>query len=469
MDTLLKIVQTINSYLSDYVLIILLIGAGLFFSIKTGFVQIRCFGEGMRRMFGGFNLNGKKHASGMSSFQALSTAIAAQVGTGNIVGASGAILAGGPGAIFWMWVIAFFGMATIYAEAVLAQETRVKKEDGSIAGGPIYYIKRAYKGGFAKFLTVFFAISAIIALGVIGPMVQSNSIGSTFETAFGVPAWVIGIVVAVLAGVIFIGGVKILASVTEKLVPIMAILYLIGGLVVIIGRITYIPEAIGMIFKYAFQPQAIIGGGVGYAIKTAVSQGAKRGLFSNEAGMGSTPHAHALANVEKPHDQGVVAMVGVFIDTFVVLTFTAIVVISTLYAGNGPLSVVDGAAAAGIDKTNMAQLAFGMVFGDSIGSAFVAICLLFFAFSTILGWNLFAKINAEALFGKVGGIVLSVVAIITTFLGTIWSNDLVWELQDMFDQLIVLPNVIALIPLGGLVVAASKTGEKKEKKEKDKK
>ncbi|MBQ4354637.1 MAG: sodium:alanine symporter family protein, partial [Clostridia bacterium] len=194
MDFLLQIVKTINTYLSDYILIILLIGCGIFFTVKTRFVQVRCFGEGMKAMFGGFSLHGKKQKSGISSFQALATAIAAQVGTGNIVGACGAILTGGPGAIFWMWIIAFFGMATIYAEAVLAQETRVVKADGTVAGGPVYYINRAFKGKFGKILAGFFSVSLIIALGCIGAMVQSNSIGSTIETAFGIPGWIVGIV-----------------------------------------------------------------------------------------------------------------------------------------------------------------------------------------------------------------------------------------------------------------------------------
>ena len=335
MDTLLSIVQTINSYLSDYILIILLVGCGIFFTVKTKFVQIRCFGEGMKKMFGEFSLNGKKHKSGMSSFQALTTAIAAQVGTGNIVGASGAILIGGPGAIFWMWIIAFFGMATIYAEAVLAQKTRVVHEDGSVSGGPVYYIKKAFNNKFGKFLAGFFAVAITLALGFMGSMVQSNSISEACSNAFGIPGWVIGIIVAALASFIFIGGLKRLASVTEKIVPLMAVIYIVGGIILLICRIKYVPETFGMIFKYAFTPNAIIGGSIGYAIKTAISQGVKRGLFSNEAGMGSTPHAHALANVKEPHDQGVVAMVGVFIDTFIVLTLTALVVISTLYAGNG--------------------------------------------------------------------------------------------------------------------------------------
>ena len=456
--TLLKIVQTVNGYLSDYVLIILLVGAGLYFSIRTRFVQIRCFGEGMRRVFGNFSMNGGKQKGGLSSFQALATAIAAQVGTGNIVGACGAILIGGPGAIFWMWIIAFFGMATIYAEAVLAQETREVNEDGSVQGGPVYYIKRAFKGGFGKFLAGFFAVAIIIALGFIGSMVQSNSIGESLSNATGIPAWVIGLVVAAVSAFVFLGGVHRVASFTEKIVPVMACLYLLGGLVVLIARIRYVPETIGMIFRYAFQPQAIIGGSFGYALKAAISQGVKRGLFSNEAGMGSTPHAHAMAKVSCPHEQGVVAMIGVFIDTFVVLTMTALVVISTLYAGDGILAA---GAAEGVSKTNMAQLAFSNVMGSGFGNLFVAICLMFFAFSTILGWNFFGKINVEYLFGKKAVPVYSVIAVVLIFLGSCVSNDLVWELSDMFNQLMVIPNAIALVALSSLVAAAARNTSKK--------
>ena len=303
-DTLLSIVQTINSYLSDYILFFMLIAVGLLYSLRTRFVQLRYFGEGMRRVFGNFTLRGKKQAKGMSSFQALATAIAAQVGTGNIVGASGAILTGGPGAIFWMWVIAFFGMATIYAEATLAQKTRKVDKDGNIKGGPVYYIITAFKGTFGKVLAGFFAIAITLALGFFGCMVQSNSIGSTCETAFGIPAWLVGILLVIICGFIFLGGIQRLASVTEKIVPVMAFLFLLGGLIVLIARIQYIPATFAMIFTYAFQPQAIIGGAFGVAIKTALTRGAKRGLFSNEAGMGSTPHAHALANVKNPHELG---------------------------------------------------------------------------------------------------------------------------------------------------------------------
>ncbi|MBE6573252.1 MAG: sodium:alanine symporter family protein [Ruminococcaceae bacterium] len=474
-DAILNVVAKINGYLSDYILIVLLVGVGLFFTIKTKFVQVRFFGEGMKKVFGGMFT--KKNGSGISSFQALATAIAAQVGTGNIVGASGAILIGGPGAIFWMWVIAFLGMATIYAEAVLAQETRVRDANGEVHGGPVYYIKTAFKGGFGKFLAVFFAIATTLALGFMGSMVQSNSIAESACNAIGVDytawGWIIGIVLAVVCAFIFIGGIKRIASVAEKIVPIMACLFLLGGLIVLITNITRVPETIGMIFKFAFTPSALIGGGIGYALKTAISQGAKRGLFSNEAGMGSTPHAHAVAEVEKPHDQGVVAMVGVFIDTFIVLTMTALVVITVLFTGDGPLAGLTGdaylAATAGdaavVSKTTAMQMAVSEgfpAFMSGIGSYFVAICLLFFAFTTIIGWNFFGKVNVQYLFknSKVATVVYSIVAIAFIFLGTFLSNNLVWELTDFFNYLMVLPNAIALIALAGIVSKSAKNAKK---------
>lgn len=477
---LLPIVQKANAYLSDYILIILLVGAGLYFTIRTKFVQIRFLGKGMKSVFGGINLFGGKQESGLSSFQALATAIAAQVGTGNIVGASGAILIGGPGAIFWMWIIAFLGMATIYAEAVLAQETRVVDENGEVHGGPVYYIRKAFKGNFGKFLAGFFAVAIILALGFMGSMVQSNSIAESACKAIGTDytkwGWVVGIILAAVAAFIFIGGIKRIAAVTEKLVPIMAVLFLLGGLLVLAIRIKYIPETFAMIFKFAFTPSALIGGGIGMAIKTAVSQGAKRGLFSNEAGMGSTPHAHAQANVKKPHDQGIVAMVGVFIDTFVVLTMTALVVISCLFAGEGGLgnmtpegykAFMDSEL---ITKTNAMQEAFGeawgVIFGENlgaqIGSIFVAVCLLFFAFSTIIGWNFFGKVNVQYLFknSKVATVIYSVIAIGFIFLGTLLSNKLVWELTDFFNYLMVFPNILALVPLAAIVAKASDDAKK---------
>lgn len=476
MEIIQKIVDTVNTYLSDYILIFLLVSVGLFYSIRTKFVQVRCLGEGMKNVFGNIKFKGNKQKGGMSSFQALATAIAAQVGTGNIVGACGAIFIGGPGAIFWMWVIAFFGMATIYAEATLAQKTRVVNEDGSVEGGPVYYIRAAFKGKLGKFLAGFFAVVATLALGFMGAMVQSNSIATNFggvfkafganDSVINVVTVVVGILLAAFAAFILIGGVQRLASVTEKIVPIMAMTYIIGSLFVLCINITAIPATFGLIFKYAFVPQAMIGGAAGAAIKAAISQGAKRGLFSNEAGMGSTPHAHALANVKNPHQQGTSAMISVFIDTFIVLTMTALVVISTLYAGGTitPENYESLKASGEISGSNMAQLAFSSTFaklfgdaaGNIIGTLFVAVCLFFFAFSTIISWNYFGKVNFCHLFGKKYTVIYSAIAIIFVFLGSLLSNDLVWALTDMFNNLMVIPNAITLFALGGVVVSMTK-------------
>lgn len=500
-EQLTSYVADINGILANNILVVLLIAVGLYFTIRTGFVQIRCFGEGMKKVFGNLSLHGGKNKSGLSSFQALATAIAAQVGTGNIVGAAGAILTGGPGAIFWMWIIAFLGMATIYAEATLAQHTRKVDEDGTVHGGPVYYIKKAFPNGFGTFLAVFFAISITLALGFMGSMVQSNSIAGAIDTVIKSPAlftfggveitWtavVVGAVVALVAAFIFLGGIQRIASVTEKLVPVMAVLFLAGGVVIIACRIQYIPETIALIFKSAFNAKAILGGGIWGAISIAITQGAKRGLFSNEAGMGSTPHAHAMANVKHPHDQGVVAMIGVFIDTFVVLTMTALVIISSLYTGNGILANTIGnpeayiaattGAEAVVSKGDAMQQAFTSTLPalGNFGDIFVAVCLLFFAFSTILSWNFFGKINVQYLFGKnakaekVATVIYSVVAIAFIFLGSLLKNDLVWELTDFFNYLMVIPNAIALIALSNLVVKTSKEGiaAKKAAKKNDK-
>ena len=456
-DMLFPFVAKFNEYLSNYILVFLLLGIGIWYSIKTRFVQIRCFKEGIKNLFGEINIFDKSHPHSMSSFQSLSTAVAAQVGTGNIIGASGAILVGGPGAIFWMWIIAFLGMATIYAEATLAIKTRIIESDGKIKGGPVYYITTAFQGRFGKFLAGFFAIAIILALGFMGCMVQSNSIVCCMQTAFGINPLFMGIFLVIICGIIFIGGIKRLAVVVEKIVPFMALFFIIGGLIILSARIQYLPETFWMIFKYAFMPQAILGGSFGYAIKQAISQGAKRGLFSNEAGMGSTPHAHALANVKDPHSQGCVAMIGVFVDTFVILTLNALIVISTLYTQDGVLcNGYTEAIMSILNKTNLVQTAFGTIYGNSTGAIFVAICLFFFAFSTILSWNLFGKINVTYLFGKkhskIAELIYMIMALFFILLGSIISSDFVWELTDMFNNLMVIPNVIALFALTNIVV-----------------
>ncbi len=462
MTHLYQIISFINAHMSDYVLTVLLTGCGIFFSIRTRFVQVRCFAEGWRYALAR-QQSGK---TGFSSFQALATAIAAQVGTGNIVGASGAILTGGPGAIFWMWVIAFFGMATIYAEAVLAIQTREVLPDKTICGGPVYYIKKAFPNKFGKFLMFFFAIAATISLGLAGNAIQANSIAEAWANAFHLQPWHVGIFLSILGILVFAGGLKRIANVTTKMVPLMAILYLICGAVVLCFRAKYLPETFGCIFKYAFAPDALLGGGFGYALKTAVSQGIKRGLFSNEAGMGSTPHAHAIADVKDPHQQGAVAMIGVFIDTAIVLTMTALIVISTLYTGDGILAHANGSnyttllADAGLTKTNLAQIAIGTVSSANVGNYTIAIFLFFFAFSTILSWYYFGEVNFRWLFGKKLMMIYPALAVAAIFAGSVLKNDFVWEVQDLCNQLMVLPNVLALTALSGMVVKACRLKQK---------
>ena len=451
---LTNIVTAVNDVLWNkyLVLLFLLLGSGIYFTIRTGFVQVRKFGEGMRLVFGNISLKGKEAGKdGMSSFQALATAIAAQVGTGNIAGCASALVSGGPGAVFWMWVSAFFGMATIYGEAVLAQKYKEVSEDGAVSGGPIYYIKAAFKGKLGTFMAGFFAVAIILALGFMGNMVQSNSIGDAFYTAFGVPKIAAGIVVAAVSAFIFLGGVKRIAAITEKLVPIMAIFYICGALIAIGMNAQNILPALQSIFVGAFTPQAVMGGAIGISIKEAVRFGVARGLFSNEAGMGSTTHAHAMAKVEKPQDQGAVAMVGVFIDTFIVLTLTALVILTSGMLGT------TGADGQMLTATALAQAAFNNSFG-SFGNAFVAICLLFFAFSTIVGWYFFGESNVNALFkgSKKATFLYGVIALVFIVVGSFQKVTLVWDMSDMFNGLMVIPNLLAVLALSGIVAKFAK-------------
>lgn len=440
MDALTQIVVNINSVLwGVYCLIPLLVGAGIYFTFKLRFVQLRRFGRAVRYTFRDLSLNGEKAGKdGMSSFQSLTTAIAAQVGTGNLAGAATAIAMGGPGAIFWMWIAAFFGMATIFVEAVLAQIYKTTDDRGHIIGGPAYYIS---KGLGSKPLAAFFAVSIIIALGFIGNMVQSNSIAGAFSTAFNIPPLAMGIVVAIFVGIVFLGGVSRLASTTEKMVPLMAVLYLGGCLFVVLTHLDQLLPAFKMIFVGAFDPVAATGGVVGASIKEAMRYGVARGLFSNEAGMGSTPHAHALAKVKHPAQQGFVAIMGVFVDTFIVLNMTAFVIFMT--------GALDGTTT-GIALT---QRAFVLGLGNA-GNAFVAICLFFFACSTIISWCFFGEQNVRYLFGSDKVRTYRCIVIGFLVLGSVLQVNLVWELADMFNGFMALPNIIALVALAKMVSKA---------------
>ncbi len=439
MDSLTTLVQQINSFLwGPYCLIPLLCGTGLFFTFKLRFVQIRKFCSCVRQVFGGFNLSGEKaDGSGMSSFQALATAVAAQVGTGNMVGVATALAMGGPGAIFWMWVAAFCGMATIFAEAILALSFKGTDETGHVVGGPAYYIS---KGLGSKALAVFFAVAIILALGCIGNMVQANSIADSFATAFNVPTFVVGIAVAILSGFVFFGGIGRLASVTEKMVPIMAGLYLVGGIYILACYSSEFGHMINQIFSCAFSTEAAAGGVVGATMKEAMRYGIARGLFSNEAGMGSTPHAHAVSKVAHPVLQGFAAIMGVFI-TVLICTMSAFVVLST--------GALDGQTT-GVALT---QKAFTTGFG-AFGNAYVAIILFFFSFSTIIGWYFFGEQNVKFLVGRKGLLPYRVMVMGFVVLGSTLKVTLVWELADLFNGLMVLPNLLAIVGLSKLVSKA---------------
>ena len=440
MEELTKLVSNINSFIwGMYCLIPLLCGVGIYFTIRLKFIQVRKFGQAVRMLFGDLSLKGKRaDKHGMSSFQSVATAIAAQVGTGNLAGAATAIAMGGPGAIFWMWIAAFFGMATIFAEAVLAQVYRTRDDAGHITGGPAYYIS---KGLGSHKLAVFFSVSIIIALGCIGNMVQSNSIADAFKTAFDVPPLVMGLIIAACGAFVFFGGIGRIAAVTEKMVPLMALLYVIGGLFVVLSNADQIIPAFKMIFVGAFDPSAATGGIIGAGVKEAIRYGVARGLFSNEAGMGSTPHAHAVAKVQYPAQQGLMGIVSVFIDTFVVLNMTALVIFVT--------GALDGTTT-GIALT---QKAFSTGLG-AVGIKFVAICLLFFAFSTIVGWYFFGEQNVKYLFGTRGVTPYRVVVMCFIVMGSLLQVNLVWELADMFNGLMAFPNLIALIGLAKVVSKA---------------
>lgn len=448
--TLTDAVGKVNGFLWDFALLFLLCGTGIFFTLRLRFIQVRKFGTAFKSTFGGIKFRGEAaDGSGMSSFQSLATAIAAQVGTGNIVGAATALIAGGPGSIFWMWVSAFFGMATIYSEAVLAQKFKTVR-NGEVTGGPSFYIRAAFKGTFGKVLAAIFSVLIIFALGFMGNMVQSNSIGDSFKNAFGVEPLYVGIAVAVFAGIIFLGGVKRIASVTEKMVPIMAAFYIIGSMIIIIANYRNIPDAFRQIFVGAFSPSSVLGGVIGITVQKAMRYGVARGLFSNEAGMGSTPHAHAIAKVKHPSEQGIVAMMGVFIDTFIILTLTALVILTT--------GALDLGMSGAVDAAGLAQEGFKSIFGNA-GSIFIAICMLFFAFSTIIGWYFFGQTNVKFLFGKKAVIPYTVFVLIFIVIGSSLKVDLVWALADCFNGLMVIPNLIAVLALSGVVVKLTKDFE----------
>ena len=439
-EMLSALVGAVNLVLWDYLLIYALLGIGLFFTIYLGAPQVTKLGAGFKSVFGGLFAKkdpaDKDHKS-LSQFQALAVAVSAQIGTGNVAGVATAITAGGPGAVFWMWFSAVLGMSTIFAEALLAQKYRVVSH-GKYIGGPAFYITHGLTPkigrGAARFLSGFFSIALIIALGFIGNATQSNSIASAVTVAFDVPALAVGIGLAALAGLIIVGGVNRIANVAQFVVPFMAVIYIICAVVILFQFSDHISPMINHIFVAAFNPEAVLGGAAGIGMREAVRFGVARGLFSNEAGMGSTPHAHATADVNHPVQQGMAAFVGVFIDTILVCTATALIILLT------------DADKLGLQGAAVTQQAFVIAFGG-FGSQLLAICLTFFASTTIIGWYYFSESNIRFLFrGRHLGIYRTLV-LAAIVLGTLGKVDLVWSLSDMFNGFMVIPNLIALFLL----------------------
>ncbi len=432
-------VDAVNDVLWGYLLIYGLVGIGIFFTLYLGFPQFIRFGPAVKQVFGKlYKDDGKRDERSISSFQALAVAISAQVGTGNVAGVATAIMAGGPGAVFWMWVTALVGMGTIFAEAVLAQKYRVE-QDGQFIGGPAFYISRGLKkivgDGNARFLAAFFSVAIVLALGFIGSMVQSNSIAGAVHNAFGVQPVVVGIVIALFAGLIIIGGIQRIARFAELVVPFMAVMYVLCAVYILVIYAAEIVPVFEQIVVGAFNPQAIGGGVLGITMKEVIRFGVARGLFSNEAGMGSTPHAHATALVPHPVLQGFTAFIGVFVDTIIVCSSTALIILLT------------GANELGLEGAMVTQEAFQIAFGEW-GPKLIAIALIFFAFTTIVSWYYFAETNIRYLFkSKTALGIFRIMVLCFIVLGTLGKVDVIWNMSDMFNGIMVLPNIIALFLL----------------------
>ena len=438
-------VGLLNTILWDYVLIFALIGVGFYLTIRLKFPQFSRVFPALKKMINGIIHKEKVEEGKMSPFQALSTAVAAQVGTGNIVGVATAIAAGGPGAAFWMIVSAFFGMATIFAESVLAQKYRENK-DGELVGGPAYYIKNGLK---SKNMSIFFSISCIVALGIVGIMVQSNSVAGSVSTAFNVPVMAVTIGLAIIVTLILMGGMGRIASFAETVVPVMAAAYILGSLAIIVLNLNVLIPALTSIFLGAFTPNAIGGGVLGITVQQTIRYGLARGLFSNEAGMGSTPHSHAVADTKHPAEQGFTAMIGVFISTFLICTSTVMVnLVSGAYSYALPASEMAKGA------TIMTQNSFASGFG-SFGGMFLSICLSFFSLTTIVGWYFFAESNVKFIFnGKKSTLtIFKVIVISALVVGTMIEAEFVWELADMFTGIMAIPNIVAMFLLSNEVVS----------------
>ncbi|TWT24104.1 sodium:alanine symporter family protein [Planomicrobium sp. CPCC 101110] len=447
MERIETILGSISSFVWGPPLLILLVGTGIYLTVRIGLLQMRLLPYALKLVF---SKNQDKTSQGdISHFQALSTALAATVGTGNIVGVATAVILGGPGAVFWMWFSAFFGMATKYGEAVLAVKYRIVDAKGQMAGGPMYYLEHGLK---QKWLGVLFAIFGAVAAFGIGNGTQSNSVAIVVRDTFNVPTWITGLILMVFAGAVILGGITAIGKVTSYFVPIMALFYLIAGLAVMITNLELILPAIATIFSSAFTGEAAVGGAIGAAIRYGVA----RGVFSNEAGLGSAPIAAAAAITDLPGRQALVSMTQVFIDTLVICSITGItIVMSGMYTDKS----LEGSA--------LTTAAFEQFLGP-VGPIVVAIGLIFFASSTIIGWAYYGEKCFQYLFRNPSLlIVYRIIFIAVVFIGATVSLDVVWMFSDIMNGLMALPNLIGLLGLSGVIVYETKRIVSKIKEEKE--
>ena len=487
LDSIAAANNAVNNVVWGVPALILLAFVGIMMTVRTKVFQLSHFAHWWKQTIGAVfvNKNVTSHTKdrSISQFQALCTALAATVGTGNIVGVSGAIMVGGPGAIFWMWVIAFFGMMTNYSENVLGIFYRRKNSKGEWSGGAMYYLrdglgsrKGCHEIGIV--LAVLFSAFCLLASFGIGNMTQVNAISGNIQTSFGVPTWITGVVVMLLVGLVVVGGLKRIAAVTEKIVPIMVVLYMIGAIVIFFLNISQIGNVFSAIFRFAFTPSAAVGGAVGFTVKLAIEQGMKRGVFSNEAGLGSSVMVHSNSNVKEPVKQGMWGIFEVFADTIIVCTLTAFVVLSSgvvdldtglTHKYYNPTAITEearfideadsnGEAPEGtleLSKNNLVSTAFSIRFG-AFGSAFIALSVSLFAFSTVLGWSHYGTKAAEYLLGEKRTIPYRILFVLLVFGGAVMGDNLAWDLADTFNGLMMIPNLIGVIALSGIVVKITK-------------
>ncbi|MEG0838756.1 MAG: sodium:alanine symporter family protein [Hydrogenoanaerobacterium sp.] len=441
MELIMQINSAINSVVWGPVMIALLMGTGIYFTVRTGFLQFRKFGYILKNTIATIFSDKKSAADGsVTPFQALTTALAGTIGTGNIVGVATAITTGGPGAVFWMWISALVGMMTKYSEIVLAVHYREKNSKGEWKGGPMYYIEKGLK---QKWLAVVFAALASLAAFGIGNMTQGNSIASSMKGTFGIPPIVTGLVVAALIAFTVVGGVKRIGAITEKMVPFMSLFYIICSLLVLTINWQNIIPSFALVFRSAFTPTAAIGGFLGAGVMKAIQSGMARGIFSNEAGLGSAPIAHAAADTKHPVQQGMWGVFEVFADTIMVCTCTALVILTS------------GLWDSGLKGSDLTMAAFSQSL-SGLGGIVITIALFFFAFSTMLGWSYYGEKSFEYLFGEKYILLYRVAFIVVAVVGSVAQLDVVWGIADTLNGLMAIPNLIGLLGLSGVVIKLTK-------------